>query len=151
MDFGDILSMGTKMLQDKVGDNADSNSIQDALSSLLGNEEGGFDLSNIMSALTGGDSEDENGGGLADIVGSWIGSGENKSIDSGMLSNLLGSDKISEFAQKLGIDEDTAANSLADALPNIVDKATPEGESLLDQVGGLDGLMNMAGKLFGKS
>jgi len=48
-------------------------------------------------------------------------------------------------------DEDTAANSLADALPNIVDKATPEGESLLDQVGGLDGLMNMAGKLFGKS
>jgi len=46
---------------------------------------------------------------------------------------------------------EVAANSLADALPNMVDKATPEGESLLDQVGGLDGLMNMAGKLFGKS
>jgi uncharacterized protein YidB (DUF937 family) len=150
MDFGDIISMGTKMLQDKVGDGADSNSIQDALSSLLGNEEGGFDLSNIMSSLTGGDSDGE-GGGLADIVSSWIGSGENKSIDGGMLSNLLGSDKISEFAQKLGIDEETAASGLADALPNIVDKATPEGDSLLDQVGGLDGLMNMAGKLFGRS
>ena len=151
MDFGDILSMGAKMLQDKVGDSADSNSIQDALSSLLGNEEGGFDLSNIMSALTGGDNEEGEGGGLADIVSSWIGSGENKSIDGSLLSNLLGSDKISEFAQKLGIDEETAASGLADALPNIVDKATPEGDSLLDQVGGLDGLMNMAGKLFGRS
>jgi len=151
MDFGDILSMGAKMLQDKVGDSADSNSIQDALSSLLGNEEGGFDLSNIMSALTGGDNEEGESGGLAEIVSSWIGSGENKSIDSSLLSNLLGSDKISEFAQKLGIDEETAASGLADALPNIVDKATPEGDSLLDQVGGLDGLMSMAGKLFGKS
>ncbi len=147
MDLGDIINMGSKLLQDKVGDNVDANSIQDALSGLLSNEEGGFDLSNILSSLTG-DSDDGESGGLADIVSSWIGSGENKSIDSGMLGNLLGSDKISEFAEKLGVDPDTAASGLADALPNMVDKATPEGDSLLDQVGGLDGLMSMAGKLF---
>ena len=150
MDLGDLVSMGTKLIQDKVGDSVDSNSIQDALSGLLSNEEGGFDLGNIMSALTGG-SDDGEGGGLADIVSSWIGGGENKPIDSSAITDLLGGDKISEFASKLGIDTETAASGLADALPNIVDKATPEGDSLLDKVGGLGGLMDMAGKLFGKS
>jgi uncharacterized protein YidB (DUF937 family) len=151
VDLNDIISMGTKMFQDKVGeDGVDSNALQDALSGLLSNEEGGFDLSNIMSSLTGG-SDDGEGGGLASIVSSWIGGGDNESIDGDMLSNLLGSDKISEFADKLGIDTDTALSGLTDVIPNVVDKATPEGDSLLDQVGGLDGLMGMAGKLFGKS
>ena len=106
----------------------------------------GLDLGNIMSALTG-DSE----GGLASVVSSWIGGGENEAIDGSQLSNLLGSDAISGFAEKLGIDTDTALSGLTDALPNMIDKATPEGSSLLDSVGGLDGLMGMAGKLFGKS
>jgi uncharacterized protein YidB (DUF937 family) len=152
MDLNDIVSMGTKMFQDKVGeDGVDGNVLQDALSGLLSNEEGGFDLSNIMSSLTGGSDDGEEGAGLGSIVSSWIGGGENESIDGGMLSNLLGSDKIAEFADKLGIDTDTALSGLTDAVPNMVDKATPEGDSLLDQVGGLDGLMGMAGKLFGKS
>jgi len=152
MDLGDIVSIGTKMFQDKVGeDGVDSNALQDALGGLLSNEEGGLDLGNIMSALTGGSDEDGEGGGLASIVSSWIGGGENSPIDGDMLSNLLGNEKISEFAEKLGIDTDTALSGLTDALPNMVDKATPEGDSLLDQVGGLDGLMSMAGKLFGKA
>jgi uncharacterized protein YidB (DUF937 family) len=152
MDLNDLVSMGTKMFQDKVGeDGVDGNVLQDALSGLLSNEEGGFDLSNIMSSLTGGSDDGEEGAGLGSIVSSWIGGGENESIDGGMLSNLLGSDKIQEFADKLGIDTDTALSGLTDAVPNMVDQATPEGDSLLDQVGGLDGLMGMAGKLFGKS
>jgi uncharacterized protein YidB (DUF937 family) len=152
MDLNDIVSMGTKMFQDKVGeDGVDGNVLQDALSGLLSNEEGGFDLSNIISSLTGGSDDGEEGAGLGSIVSSWIGGGENESIDGGMLSNLLGSDKIAEFADKLGIDTDTALSGLTDAVPNMVDKATPDGDTLLDQVGGLDGLMGMAGKLFGKS
>ncbi len=149
MELSDIVSMGTELFNNKLGDSAesiDNNVIQDALSGLLSNEEGGFDLSNIMSALSG-DSE----GGLASIVSSWIGSGDNEAIDGSTLTNLLGSDAISSFADKLGIDTDTALSGLSDALPNMVDKATPEGSSLLDSVGGLDGLMGMAGKLFGKS
>jgi uncharacterized protein YidB (DUF937 family) len=147
MDLNDIVSMGADMLKDKLGDNVDTDSIQDALSGLFGNEEGGFDLSNILSSLTGGD--DGEGGGLASIVASWIGSGENESIDGEGLSSLLGSDTISSFAEKLGIDTETAANTLSDVVPNIVDKATPEGDSILDSLGGLDGIMNMASNFFG--
>ncbi len=149
MDLGAIVNMGTELFNNKLGDTAagiDNSAIQDALSGLLSNEEGGFDLSNIMSSLTG-DSE----GGLASVVSSWIGGGENEAIDGSALTNLLGSDAISSFADKLGIDTDTALSGLTDALPNMVDQATPEGSSLLDSVGGLDGLMGMAGKLFGKS
>ena len=149
MDLNDIVSMGTELFNNKLGDTAegiDNSVISDALSGLLSNEEGGLDLGNIMSALTG-DSE----GGLASIVSSWIGSGENEAIDGSTLTNLLGSDAISGFAEKLGIDTDTALSGLTDVLPNMIDKATPDGASLLDSVGGLDGLMGMAGKLFGKS
>ncbi len=141
--------MGTELFNNKLGETAegiDNNIIQDALSGLLSNEEGGLDLGNIMSALTG-DSE----GGLASVVSSWIGSGDNEAIDGSQLSNLLGSDAIASFADKLGIDTDTALSGLTDALPNMIDKATPEGSSLLDSMGGLDGLMDMAGKFFGKS
>ena len=142
MDLGDIVQLGTQMFKEKVGD-VDDGSVMDALSGLLSNEEGGLDLSNILSSLTNGD--------LGSIVSSWIGSGENASIDASQLTELLGSDKVSAFAEKLGIDPDTALSGLTDALPNMVDKATPEGESLLDQFGGLDGIMDMAGKFFGRS
>ncbi|OQX73568.1 MAG: hypothetical protein B6D59_05290 [Campylobacteraceae bacterium 4484_4] len=146
MDLGDIVQMGTQLFKERLGDQAgemDDNSLMDALSGLLSNEEGGLDLSNIMSALTNGD--------LGSIVSSWIGSGENAPIEGSQLSELLGSDQISAFAEKLGIDTDTALSGLTDALPNMIDRATPEGESLLDQVGGLDGIMDMASKFFGRS
>jgi uncharacterized protein YidB (DUF937 family) len=149
MDLGDIVSMGTELFNNKLGETAegiDNSAIQDALSGLLSNEEGGFDLSNIMSSLTG-DSE----GGLASIVSSWIGGGENEAIDASGLTDLLGSDAIASFADKLGIDTDTALSGLTDVVPNLVDKATPEGDSILSSLGGLDGLMDMAKGFLGKS
>ncbi len=138
MDLGSLLNIGASLLKDKVG--TDENSIGDALSSILTNKEGGLDLSNILSAVGNGD--------LGSVVSSWIGGGENAPIDADGIKNLLGSDKINEFAAKLGIDADTAADALKDVLPNVVDKATPEGDSILDQLGGVDGLMDIAKKLF---
>jgi uncharacterized protein YidB (DUF937 family) len=88
------------------------------------------------------------------VVGSWIGSGENLPIDADQITDLLGSDKVSAFAEKLGIDFDSAKTALADALPEVVNQATPDGDegllgNLLDQVGGVEGAMGMIGKMFG--
>ncbi len=138
MDLGSLLNIGASLLKDKVG--ADESNIGDALGSILSNKEGGLDLSNIISAVGNGD--------LGSVVSSWIGGGENAPIDADGIKNLLGSDKINEFAAKLGIDADTAADALKDVLPSVVDKATPEGDSILDQLGGVDGLMDIAKKLF---
>jgi uncharacterized protein YidB (DUF937 family) len=62
---------------------------------------------------------------------------------------MLGTDKISEFASKLGLSNEEAAGGLSDAIPQIVDKAS-SGGSLLDSFGGVSGAIGLASKLFGK-
>jgi len=147
MDFTDLLKMGASAIQGN-SDDATTGLDADALSGALGNilgGENGIDLSSIVSNMT-------NGEGLGDIVGSWLGNGENLPISMDSITDLLGSEKISEFASSLGLSEESAKGALADALPNVVDKATNGGDSIIDsmleQVGGAEGAMNMLGKMF---
>jgi len=146
MDLSTILNMGASLIQNN-SDDATTGLDIDAISSALGNligGENGIDLSNIMSGLS------ENG--LGDIVASWLGNGENLPISAESITDLLGAEKVSEFAQNLGISEESAQNAIADALPNLVDQATSGENSLVDdllsQVGGVSGAMDMIGKMF---
>lgn len=86
----------------------------------------------------------ENGAG--DVVSSWIGNGENKPIDPGTLTNVLGSDTVTNMAQKAGVSTDQLSGMLAAVLPHLVDKATPDGQVPAD--GKLD-LSNVMGSLGG--
>ena len=136
MDLMEILQRGSELIQNNSDDattGLDIGDIGNALGSLLGNKEGGLDLSALIGSLS--DS------GLGDIVGSWLGSGENASISIDQITELIGSDKISEFASQLGISEESAAGALADALPEVVDEATNAdssiAEDLLSKVGGI--------------
>jgi len=148
MDLTELLKMGASMIQGNSDDattGLDTGSISDALGKLLGGgPDGGLDLGSLMSGL----SES----GLSGIVGSWLGSGENESISMDSISDLLGADKVSEFASSLGLSEESAKGALADALPNVVDKATSGEGSIIDdmlaQVGGAEGAMGMLGKMF---
>ena len=146
MDLSTILNMGANLIQNNSDDattGLDIDSISSALGNLIGGENG-IDLSSIVSKLS------ENG--LADIVASWLGNGENLPISAESITDLLGADKVSEFAQNLGISEESAQNAIADALPNLVDQATSGENSLVDdllsQVGGVSGAMDMIGKMF---
>ena len=149
MDLTDLLKMGASAIQGNSDDattGLDTDAITGALGNLLGGgADGGLDLSSIVSSMT-------NGGGLTDIVGSWLGNGENMPISMDSITDLLGADKISEFASSLGLSEDSAKGALADMLPNVIDKATSgEGsivEDMLAQVGGAEGAMGMIGKMF---
>ena len=147
MELMDLLKMGASMIEGNSDDTTtglDIGDISNALSKLLGNGEGGLDL----GALVGGLSQN----GLGEIVGSWLGNGENESISVDQITNLLGSDKVSEFASSLGLSEESAKGALADALPQVVDQATSgEGgivDEMLSQVGGPKGAMDMLGKMF---
>ena len=147
MDLMDLLKMGGSLIQGN-SDNAttglDTGDIANALGGLLGNSEGGLDLSSLLGGLSSN--------GLGDIVGSWLGNGENASISMDQITDLLGSDKISEFASNLGLSEESAKGALAEALPQVVDQATAgEGgimDEMLAQVGGPSGAMDMLGKMF---
>ncbi len=147
MDLMDLLKVGGSLIQGNSDDattGLDVDDIANALSKLIGNSEGGLDL----AALVGGLSQN----GLGEIVGSWLGNGENKSISMDQITDLLGSDKISEFASQLGVSEESAKGALVDSLPQVVDQATSgEGtvmDEMLAQVGGPQGAMDMLSKMF---
>jgi len=147
MELMDLLKMGASLIQGNSDDattGLDTDALANALGGLIGNNEGGLDL----GALVGGLSQN----GLGEIVGSWLGNGENASISMDQITDLLGSDKVAEFASNLGLSEESAKAALADALPQVVDQATAgEGgimDEMLAQVGGPSGAMDMLGKMF---
>lgn len=106
-------------------------------------------LASMLSGMqSGGDS------GLASLAASWLGNGANQQPSGSQLTQMFGQDKISAFAQQLGISQDQALSGLQASVPEVVDKASPNGSldmgSLLDAVGGVQGAIGLASKLFGR-
>ena len=66
--------------------------------------------------------------GQGNAFQSWVGMGENEAISSNQVQNALGSEQVKALAAKMGIDPAQASGFLAEYLPKIVDKLTPEGK-----------------------
>lgn len=132
----DVIQMGAQLLSEKMGLQIDSGTIESALSSLLGDGQGGIDLAGLASKMA-------SSGELGNVVSSWLGDGGNSAISAESIMGLLGDSKVSDFASTLGTDPGTAASGLADVLPQLMDKAS-SGGSLLDAAGGVGGLMGAA-------
>lgn len=66
-------------------------------------------------------------GGLGNVISSWIGPGANLPVSADQLQQILGGERLSQIAARLGIPVEDAATRLAQALPTLVDKATPAG------------------------
>jgi uncharacterized protein YidB (DUF937 family) len=80
--------------------------------------------------------------GLGSVAQSWIGNGQNLPISSDQIHQVLGSDQVKALAAKCGISPDAAGGAIAQLLPGIVDKLTPNGQvpahnSVMDMVGGM--------------
>jgi uncharacterized protein YidB (DUF937 family)/LysM repeat protein len=67
--------------------------------------------------------------GLGDLAASWVGTGENKSINPEELAKVLGKDQIAAVAQQAGIPESQGASVLSQIFPAMVDKLTPDGKA----------------------
>jgi uncharacterized protein YidB (DUF937 family) len=67
-------------------------------------------------------------GGLAEQAASWVGKGENLPISAEQLSSVLGSDAIAGMAAKFGVSPETLSAQIAEHLPTVIDKMTPDGE-----------------------
>lgn len=66
--------------------------------------------------------------GLAEQAASWVGTGENLPISADQIASVLGNSQLGEIATKFGIDTYTLSAQIAEHLPTIVDKLTPNGE-----------------------
>ena len=88
--------------------------------------------------------------GMGDVIGSWIGTGENQPVSGGQLQDALGSDVISGLAQKLGINAATLLPMLATLLPMLVDRLTPRGQAPAEGLGNQDELLSSLSGLLQK-
>jgi uncharacterized protein YidB (DUF937 family) len=121
------------------GNGAGGNPLLNAVMQMLANKEAGG-LQGLLKTLADN--------GLGEQVQSWVGTGQNQPVSVDALRNALGDGTLGRIANQAGVSADEAAGGLAQLLPQVVDKLTPNGElpqgDLLSQ-----GLDLLKGKLFG--
>lgn len=132
----DLTQLASQLLSDKLGLNIDQATITSAMSSLLGDGSGNIDFAGLASRMA-------SSGELGTILNSWLGDGANAAISADSIMGLLGQDKVADFASQIGTSSGDAASGLADVLPQVMDKASSDG-NLLEQAGGIGGLMGAA-------
>ncbi len=110
-----------------------------AILSMLQNRQGG--ISGLISAF-----EQH---GMGDVVQSWIGNGQNKSISPDQVTQVFGHDGVQQVADQAGVSHEEAKSGIASMLPQIVDKLTPNGQ--VQEHGDLmsKGMEMLKGKIFG--
>jgi len=67
-------------------------------------------------------------GGLAEQAASWVSTGENLPISAEQITQVLGSSTVTDIAAKLGMDSGDISSKIAEYLPQVIDKMTPDGE-----------------------
>lgn len=99
-----------------------------------GNSAGGDAMQAVLAMLAEGNDEGLGGlvqrlqqSGLGEQVDSWIGTGSNLPVAPEQLQSALGGDMLAQFGRSLGLSQGEAAQSLSQALPEVVDRLTPDG------------------------
>jgi len=114
------------------------------LGKITGSGGGGAEQA-LMSAVAGLLTDKSSGGlsglvenftksGLGDVVSSWVGTGKNLPISPDQILKGLGKDKIGQLASKAGLSQNDVSSTLANMLPGIVDKLTPNGKIPTDDL-----------------
>ena len=110
--------------------------VSHVLTDLIQNHASGNGLAGLVQQLAAS--------GLGPQVQSWIGTGANFPVSGDQIQQALGSDKIQQLAQQVGINPAELSGALAHLLPHAVDQLTPGGQ--MPQPGGLQaalsGLLN---------
>jgi len=68
-------------------------------------------------------------GGAGDVFGSWVGTGQNRSIGADVLGQILRGSPLEQAPQRAGIGGAAGAAILAQLLPVLIDKLTPKGQA----------------------
>jgi uncharacterized protein YidB (DUF937 family) len=66
--------------------------------------------------------------GLDGVVHSWIGTGANQPITAEQITKVIGADKVNMIASMLKVPPETVSAKLAEYLPQVVDRLTPNGK-----------------------
>ena len=122
-------------------------SVAGAVLGKLGGDQGGMaQVAMEMFNQNGGLSgilEKFKEGGLGETAASWVGTGANIPVSAEDISNVLGNGTIAAMAAKFGINPETLSAQIAEHLPSVVDKLTPDGEVPAESGGLLSTVLGM--------
>jgi uncharacterized protein YidB (DUF937 family) len=80
--------------------------------------------------------------GLGDLVNSWVSTGQNLPVSPDQVQHVLGTEQVQQVAANAGIPAQLASSKLAEYLPMIIDKLTPNGQ-MPEQSGLLESGLNL--------
>lgn len=108
-------------------------SLFDQLGGLLGGQDSPalLQAANTLLQNNGGVAglvEKFQNGGLGEIVSSWVSTGANLAITPEQIQSVLGNEQIAGLAAKLGLDSSQLSQQVAEHLPALIDRLTPNGE-----------------------
>lgn len=84
--------------------------------------------------------------GLGAAVGSWVSTGANQPVTGEQLQGALPADLLAQVAAKAGMDPTQASHGLAQVLPSLVDRLSPNGA--LPTGSGLENALGGLSKMF---
>lgn len=112
------------------------------LSSLLGNagaQPGGAQPGGAAPGIMGLVSRFEQAG-LGNVAQSWVGNGPNQSVTPQQLHQVLGDTQVNQLAQQSNMPPHDLLSQLAQVLPQLVDRMTPQGQIPAQGGTGADGI-----------
>ena len=117
------------LLGGALGGGAAAGGLGGILGGLLGGGQGGGALNGGLRHLV----EDMENNGQGEAARSWVGPGENQSIDPNALANAVGLDDIAAVAKQTGMPREQLLSELSQHLPEFVNQLTPDGRLPTDQ------------------
>jgi len=103
-----------------------------------GGQRGGGGLGDILGQVLGGGGGSGGGlggllrqfesAGLGDQARSWVSPGQNQPLSPDALGRVFGADGLAAIARQAGLSERDTTAGLAQLLPEIIDRATPQGQ-----------------------
>lgn len=108
--------------------------VLDQITSKLGGQdgqEGGLaSIQNFFSSNGGlqGLTEKLSNSGMGKQVQSWVGTGDNEPISGQQVQQAVDPSELHAMAQNAGISDEEASEHLAQAMPQMVNEATPQGQ-----------------------
>lgn len=100
------------------GQGGGNNGLVDVVMQLINSQPGGL----------GGLVQSFQQSGLGEVVNSWVSTGQNLPVSAEQLQAVLGGGQLQDIAAQLGVSSEQASGSLAELLPQVVDKLTPDGQ-----------------------
>ena len=125
-----------------IGALANNPQMLQAITGMLGNDGSQGGLGGLMARFQQA--------GLGDVIGSWVGTGENKAISGEQVQQALGPHTISEMVARFGMTTQDTASQLGYMLPGLIDRLTPNGKAPEGGLGNAGDLMRMLGGLLDK-